>query len=478
MVNLLAEIKSVFDGSGFEEARKAMELMKQEGIDTDLSMDELQTRMNALNADVRDLTDSNQGLRIAYDGQLGTIDDLVGKQGAMAALQKKTGKDMEVLPDILDRTSMRLEETSDGVVKFRDTMTGGMRESASAANAASQQMQRFRFDLLSLMFAGMEATSAMKSLLEPSMDAMGVYDVWSDTLQFFFMPAARTLLNWVLRIRRFLMGLDDDTRDIINSFAVYATAVLAVIKPLTILGMNIKVVAGLFKTLGVGVATAKGIIGGGGGLIGMLSTKSGLLGTIGTRLATVKTAFGKGLAAGIKKALAVGLLPVIKVIGAGILVLGAMYAAVKALSWIWENDFLYIKSVTKEVVDFVKLGIKGLIMIFDEVADKVAWAAGIIDDAFKGVIGTIGEYLGLAGDAADETERLTDTTDDVGGEFGARSDFGSGFDPIGSNGVGQTNIDEDVFINVDGGQFDDGEELADGISSRFQEESVSTFRGR
>ena len=470
------EISSIFDGSGFRQANQAMERFENQGLDVGLSADEIRKRMQAMGDDLRMVNGQFADAEGNFMDTGEAMEMLQSETAAMGALAQRTGRDVAIMGDVLDRTSMRLEENAQGAMVFRDTLTGAMNESGTAASAASQQLQTFRFDMLSLMFAGMEASRVIKGLFKPAMDAMGVFDVWGNTLEIFFLPAAGQVLDFVLRLRDFLLSLDPETRETINSFLLWAGVIFTLLQPLTILILNLQVVGGAISkvtTFAGKAATAFS------GLIKYVG-KKGLWGAVKGLIPSIGK---KGLVAAIKTTIKAALIPAIKIIGVVIGVIMAVIGVVKAVRFVWENDFLYMRTVIEAVGSAVGSIIGGIIdFIMDLVGalgtltDMVAGVAKRFDDLVKGAVGV----EDATSDMNDEMERTEDVAPDPQQEFGLVDiGVGNGFDPMGQSQPGGTRvIDQDNFIDVDGGQFEDGDELADGIVSRQEEMMNNTLSGR
>jgi len=62
----------------------------------------------------------------------------------------------------------------------------------------SNRMKQFKMELLGIMFFGMMVQKTMFGLLRPAGDAVGIFEIWTSTLQIFFLPIMLALLPIML----------------------------------------------------------------------------------------------------------------------------------------------------------------------------------------------------------------------------------------------------------------------------------------
>jgi hypothetical protein len=85
----------------------------------------------------------------------------------------------------------------------------------------SQGLRGFRMEMLSVMFFGMGMTNFFKGLLQPAMEAVGIFELWGATLQLVFLPVALMLLDVLLPLFTWLMNLSDETKLLIGKFVLF-----------------------------------------------------------------------------------------------------------------------------------------------------------------------------------------------------------------------------------------------------------------
>jgi len=74
---------------------------------------------------------------------------------------------------------------------------------------ATHGMKGFRMEYLSLMFAGMSLHRTMSNLLQPASRALGLTELWSNTLMIFFLPVMQQVQGISLWWMDFLMNMPD-----------------------------------------------------------------------------------------------------------------------------------------------------------------------------------------------------------------------------------------------------------------------------
>lgn len=112
-----------------------------------------------------------------------------------------------------------------------------------SAKEATQILQRtfrrFRMELLSVMFFGMNIGKMFESWLQPAMEAFGIFDMWNSMLLVTFMPAMEELSPILYDIMDWFMGLPEPVQKAIGWLAIS--------------GMVAGKVLGAFGTLGLGI---------------------------------------------------------------------------------------------------------------------------------------------------------------------------------------------------------------------------------
>lgn len=468
-LELPIDITSVFRDEGFKNAQKRMEQFEKAGFNLDMTVDELNQRMEGLGVAFDEGEDKWRDSKGQFASMSQVVGELKSEKGALAAMAQRTGRDVEDLNDILDRTNFSLKQAGkDGAVKFKDELTGSMEESRKAAQEANRQMQTFRFDMLSLMFAGMELSRVFKGLLKPAMESFGVFDLISDVLTIFFLPAAGMVMDAVMKIAGFFLDLPDPIQKAINVFAIAAVVIGAVTKAATILFMNLAPIGQVVATVTNAIMGSKGLTAALGGLKTWLG----------------KSVMGKAL-------LAFGSF-LLTPVGA----IAAIVGAIAGLALAWKNNWFDIRQRTGKAIQFIGDKLMNLIEFaepvldaYDAVFSQLNRIPGIdigdspLTDGLEAAtsrmkeLGAAAEEQGEKINKAQNTAEDTDVSDDgfVSGAIG-----GDGFSPLGSDqgGDGMTINDIDSEVNVDGANVNDEAELADQITSRQEEMFSSGLQGR
>lgn len=85
-------------------------------------------------------------------------------------------------------------------------------------------MKGFRMEMLGVMFFGMMMTNFFKGLLRPSLEAVGMFELLSTTLQVLFLPIALLLLDVFLPFLMFLINMSDETKLMIGKMVLLGIA--------------------------------------------------------------------------------------------------------------------------------------------------------------------------------------------------------------------------------------------------------------
>ncbi len=111
-------------------------------------------------------------------------------------------------------------------------------------------MRGFRMEMLSVMFFGMGLQRFFSGLLKPALEAAGVFELLSSTLQILFMPIALAILEFLLPWIDKIMNMSDATKLWIGKIVLLGAALgtfLFLVGMLTLaLGGMIMAAAGLF----------------------------------------------------------------------------------------------------------------------------------------------------------------------------------------------------------------------------------------
>ncbi len=210
-----------------------------------------------------------------------------------------------------------------------DQLTGRMMSYGEAIRRATYGLRRFKFEWLSIMFAGMALERVFNGMIKSQMDLYGVTqstsDMWTDVMSSVMVP----LTDKIYDLQEAIMSLPSETKTII-SIGILGGDVLGA--SLKILGEIFLASQGL-KMLFPGL-TAEAIKMGGGISGAFLAIKGAVIGVI--------------------SGISVTFLAVAAVI----------VAAVVGIYIAWKENFMGIRDAINGFIDGVKQAFKGLINIF------------------------------------------------------------------------------------------------------------------
>ena len=83
---------------------------------------------------------------------------------------------------------------------------------ASNIRMVIQGMQGFRFEALSALFAGMQLQRMATNLLTPAFELAGIFELFGTILELLFLPAALSVLDWVIDLLNWVTELDEETK--------------------------------------------------------------------------------------------------------------------------------------------------------------------------------------------------------------------------------------------------------------------------
>ncbi len=94
-----------------------------------------------------------------------------------------------------------------------------------AAKKAQPIFQRFRMELLSVMFFGMAVQRTFSAMLNPARELTGETKLWGDTMALFFLPYAMDTLGWALAFQDVMLKLNEATDGWAGRIAGWGAAV-------------------------------------------------------------------------------------------------------------------------------------------------------------------------------------------------------------------------------------------------------------
>jgi hypothetical protein len=134
-----------------------------------------------------------------------------------------------------------------GNVRF--TTLGG--RVANRIRMMTQGMRGFRMEMLSVMFFGMGLSRVLIGLLQPALEAMGVFDIWRAVLEILFLPVAEDVNEELTKLLDAVDALPESVKKAIGEFTILG-AILSTV--LFVIGMMTLGIGGLIEVFGkVGV---------------------------------------------------------------------------------------------------------------------------------------------------------------------------------------------------------------------------------
>ena len=81
-------------------------------------------------------------------------------------------------------------------------------------------LKGFRMEMLGVMFFGMAMTRMFGGLLKPAAQAMGIFDLWSETLSIIFLPTMLSLFPAIVNVTGALMNLPTSVQQVFGNIAL------------------------------------------------------------------------------------------------------------------------------------------------------------------------------------------------------------------------------------------------------------------
>lgn len=367
-------IESAFDSSGFDEAKDSIARLDNASEELGLSTDELSDRVESLDGFMMDNAGNIKDSEGKFTDMGEAMDALGSEQAAVAAAADEMGKSQEFVREQLDRTNMVMHETAEGSSQFRDMTTGSFKESAEAGEEMTDMLQTFEFEALSAMFAAMAVSRTVQDLTDPAMESAGVFQVISDTLEIFFLPAAMMVLDAVLKMQEFFLGLPKPVQKFIGVLAVLIIVIGNIIGALAILALNTGITFGGMIRFVTSFLSKFKIVG------------SAVLYIVGL----IKAAF-------VAVASAVGIS-----VGALVAVIAVIVAAVAGLWYAWSNNLFAIRQKVGKFVQFVGKNFKTIAKIMFLPLEPLNMIIKAINRLTGKSLPTVDDVLNDVGDSIEE----------------------------------------------------------------------------
>ena len=134
----------------------------------------------------------------------------------------------------------------------KQVMVGG--KYRTVMKSQSDVAARFKMELLGVMFLGMAMSKAFKSLLDPSLKMVGVFDIITVTLQMLFLPIALVILGWAIIFMNKVGALGEQTKLAIGWFVLFGFILGTVMMVFGQVALGVVSLAILFSSWGLIIA--------------------------------------------------------------------------------------------------------------------------------------------------------------------------------------------------------------------------------
>jgi len=105
-----------------------------------------------------------------------------------------------------------------------DTATGKEMNMKQGTQKLTRAMKPFRMELLSVMFFGMQLQRTMLGLLQPAMNATGIFKIWGLILTLLFLPIALEILKVMLWLLDVISGWSKETKLAAGAVVIFLAA--------------------------------------------------------------------------------------------------------------------------------------------------------------------------------------------------------------------------------------------------------------
>lgn len=122
-------------------------------------------------------------------------------------------------------------------------------------------MRGFRMEMLGVMFFGQAVSQTFANMLQPAMDAFGVFDLWNDLLLITFVPIMEKLMPLFLQLFDAVSSLPEPVQLLIGVFAVAGLVIGKLVSTVGMLFLGIGSLIQAFPALGGVIVAIGGVIG-------------------------------------------------------------------------------------------------------------------------------------------------------------------------------------------------------------------------
>jgi hypothetical protein len=137
------------------------------------------------------------------------------------------------------------------LTRVSETVDRHGRALSRSVNQTTQVFRKFSMELLGVLFFGMAVAQVFQAMLTPALQAVGLFDLFGQTLQILFLPIALVLLDAFLPIMQFFMDLPEPLQMVIGGFAIFGLILGKLAFLVGVFGLGLEALVTLFSAGGV-----------------------------------------------------------------------------------------------------------------------------------------------------------------------------------------------------------------------------------
>lgn len=183
---------------------------------------------------------------------------------------KRAGKNMQNFGQVMQMPMQNFQELN-GKFKVMKTLGGKV---ARSFRMITHGMRGFRMEALGVMFFGMMMQKMFMGLLQPVMEAFGVFDIFRIMLLTLFLPVMEAIFPFLLKIMDWFMNLPESVKKAIGIFVVLGVIFGTMIMVLGQFALGIGSLIQFFPVFGAAIKVV------GGFLIGLSATALAVIAAI------------------------------------------------------------------------------------------------------------------------------------------------------------------------------------------------------
>lgn len=129
------------------------------------------------------------------------------------------------------------------------------KQSTRAINKVNKSLRSFRMEMLGVMFFGGMMAATFSAMLQPAMDAFGIFDLWSTLLLVTFLPVMEALMPLFLQFFDIMIGLPEPVKLLLGVFAVLGVVIGTLLMVFGQMALGIQALATAFPGIWAGIVS-------------------------------------------------------------------------------------------------------------------------------------------------------------------------------------------------------------------------------